>query len=93
MLRNHILGLSCTQGDVMLPGKRLKLDTDPIQLSTNPRQLAALRTALAPLPPPAALAALPARRVKHRLAEDITLADQMLPEVCPAFTTTGCGGA
>ena len=48
---------------MLLPGKRVKVDTDPIALSTDPRQLAALRTALAPLQPPTELLAPPLWRL------------------------------
>ncbi len=48
---------------MLLPGKRVKVDTDPIALSTDPRQLAALRTALAPLQPPTELLATPLWRL------------------------------
>ncbi len=51
------------QGDLLLPGKRVKVDTDPIAVFTDPRQLAALRTALAPLQPPTELLAPPLWRL------------------------------
>jgi hypothetical protein len=60
------------QGDVLLPGKRVKVDTDPIALATDPRQLAALRTALAPLPPPAELLAEPLWRLQASADQEET---------------------
>ena len=51
------------QGDLLLPSRRVKVDTDPIALTTDPRQLAALRTALAPLQAPAELLAPPLWRL------------------------------
>ena len=66
------------QGDELLPGKRVKVDTDPIALFTDPRQLAALRTALAPLQPPPELLAQPLWHV-HAAKE---------PEESPSSATT-----
>ena len=66
------------QEDVLLPGKRVKVDTDPIALATDPRQLAALRTALAPLPPPTELLAEPLWRSQDPGDKRVTVAQGAL---------------
>ena len=70
----------------MLPGTRVLVDVDPLLISSNPRQLAALRTVLAALqqaPPPRQPRA--AWQAHSLMAEDSTLPGQLLPEVTTAL--------
>lgn len=69
----------------MLAGTRALVDVDPILVSSNPGQLAALRTLLAALQQAEALRASAAARHEAPVAESSTPAGQLLPEVRTAL--------
>ena len=74
------------QGDALLLGKRVKVDTDPVALSTDPRQLTALRTALAPLHPPPELLAPPLWRLQADAEQRDSPPATAQTEACPSVS-------
>ena len=94
--REYDTPLLTVQGDVMLPGARATVDVDPIVISSNPKQLSALRNLMAELrqaqdqlrpafPPGAQAVAGGHDALGHQLTPEVKLPAAWLPVCVCAF--------
>ena len=69
----------------MLPGTRVMVDVDPIQITSNPAQLAAVLSLLAALRQAEAQRPPSASPQQDLASGEASLAEQLLPEVIPVL--------